>query len=133
MSTTTTPESHLFEVLASFKASSDERRVTILRSTAKHLHAFVLETSLTREEWEAGITFLTSTGQRCDEQRQEFIRLSDTMGVSMLVEMVNQRASDAATEATVLGPYYLAGAPTKAMGDSIATGEGGTPLIIAGG
>ena len=132
MSTPTTPQSHLAKVTQSFDASSDERLVTILRCAAKHLHAFVLETSLTREECAAGIDFLTLTTQRCDEERQEFILLSDTLGVSMLVEMVNQHPSDAATEPTALGPYYVAGAPAKALGDSIAAGDEGTPLTIYG-
>ena len=116
----------------SFDATSGERLSTILRCAVQHLHAFVLGTGLTREEWAAGVAFLTQTGQRCDERRQEFILLSDTLGVSMLVEMVNQRASDAATEPTVLGPFYVADAPAKAMGDSIAAGPEGTPLTISG-
>jgi len=114
-------DQHLAEVQESFSASTDPRLGEIMRSLVTHLHSFVVETGLTREEWMAGIQFLTSTGHMCDDNRQEFILLSDTLGVSMLVEMINQDATDGATEPTVFGPFYVPGAPLREMGDSIAS------------
>ena len=95
MSENITPAEHLAEVQATF--SGDPRTVEIMRSAVKHLHAFVEEVGLTRDEWFAGIKFLTEVGHKCDDVRQEFILLSDTLGVSMLVEMVNQEATDGTT------------------------------------
>jgi catechol 1,2-dioxygenase len=120
MSPAFTNEQHLKDVLESFDHAVNPRLADVLRSLVAHLHAFVVETGLTREEWVMGIEFLTATGHLCDDRRQEFILLSDTLGVSMLVEMVNQQASDGATEPTVLGPFYVPGAPARAMGESIA-------------
>jgi hydroxyquinol 1,2-dioxygenase len=111
MTSKITTADHLKEVQASFNEQLDPRLVEILRAAVKHIYAFVEETKLTREEWKAGIDFLTATGQKCDDVRQEFILLSDTLGVSMLVEMLNQLPSDAATDPTVFGPFYVAGAP----------------------
>ena len=100
----------------------------------EHLYAFVEEVGLTREEWFAGIQFLTAVGQMCDEQRQEFILLSDTLGVSMLVEMINQAGAEGATEPTVFGPFHVDGAPPRAMGDSILVDpdDADEPLVLRG-
>lgn len=125
MSPAMSTDQHLSEVLESFDESEDSRLADILRSLVTHLHSFVVETGLTREEWMSGIEFLTAVGHMSSDHRQEFILLSDTLGVSMLVEMVNQQASDDATEPTVFGPFYVPGAPVRAMGDSIAP-EGST-------
>jgi catechol 1,2-dioxygenase len=133
MSKKITTQDHLAEVQASFDEQLNPRLVEILRSAVKHLYAFVEETKLTREEWMTGIEFLTATGQKCDDVRQEFILLSDTLGVSMLVEMLNQLPSDAATDPTVFGPFYVPGAPEMAMGSSIARkGNDGEPLVFSG-
>ena len=133
MSPVLTTEQHLSDVLESFDEGANPRLTEVLRSLVTHLHAFVVETGLTREEWMTGIEFLTATGQKCDGHRQEFILLSDTLGVSMLVEMVNQDPSDGATEPTVLGPFYVPGAPERTMGDSIAPeGSGGEEMVVSG-
>lgn len=133
MSPVFTTDQHLSEVLESFDEAANPRLTQVLRSLVSHLHAFVTDTGLTREEWMAGIDFLTATGQKCDDRRQEFILLSDTLGVSMLVEMVNQGATEGATEPTVLGPFYVAGAPKRAMGTSIAPeGSTGDEIVISG-
>jgi catechol 1,2-dioxygenase len=133
MSPAITTDQHLNEVLESFDPRVNPRLIEIIRSAVTHLHAFVKETQLTREEWMAGVEFLTATGHQCNDHRQEFILLSDTLGVSMLVEMVNQFASDDATEPTVLGPFYLPGAPRREMGDTIASsGSPGQKVIITG-
>lgn len=114
-----TPEAHLAEVLAAYDNSPNPRLAEITKSLIRHLHEFVAEVGLTREEWFAGIEALTRTGQMCDEQRQEFILLSDTIGVSMLVEMINHVAAEGSTEPTVFGPFHVEGAPQREMGDSI--------------
>ncbi len=130
MSENITPDAHLAEVQATF--SGDPRTVEIMRAAVKHLHAFVEEVGLTRDEWFKGIQFLTEVGHKCDDVRQEFILLSDTLGVSMLVEMVNQEASDGTTEPTVFGPFHVDGAPPKDFGESIIIDDDGEPLVLRG-
>jgi hydroxyquinol 1,2-dioxygenase len=103
-----------------------------MTSLIRHLHAFVRETGLTEEEWAAGIRFLTATGQQCDDKRQEFILLSDTLGVSMLVDAINHRQPGGATETTVLGPFYVAGAKPMPMWGDIAADVKGEPAYISG-
>ena len=88
MSENISPSEHLAQVQDTFEGG-DARTAEIMRAALKHLHAFVEEVGLTRDEWFAGIQFLTAVGQKCDDVRQEFILLSDTLGVSMLVEMLN--------------------------------------------
>lgn len=116
---TFTPAQHLQDVLASYEASPNERLAHITTTLIRHLHAFVEEVDLTRDEWFRGIEALTETGQMCNDERQEFILLSDTIGLSMLVEMINHQAADGTTEPTVFGPFHVDGAPRKEMGDSI--------------
>ncbi len=116
---TFTPQQHLAEVLSRYDDSPNPRLAELTRSFIRHLHAFAEDVQLTREEWFAGIEALTRTGQMCNDQRQEFILLSDTLGLSMLVEMINHRASDGATEPTVFGPFHVEGAPHLEMGESI--------------
>jgi protocatechuate 3,4-dioxygenase beta subunit len=104
-----------------------------MRSLVEHAFAFVEDVQLTRDEWFAGIDFLTRVGQMCDDQRQEFILLSDTLGVSMLVEMVDQHAAAGATEPTVFGPFHVDGAPERNDGASILDADmGGDPLTVSG-
>ena len=132
MSPAFTNDQHLNDVLASFDHATNPRLADVLRSLVAHLHAFVVETELTREEWMMGIEFLTAAGRLCDDRRQEFILLSDTLGVSMLVEMVNQQNSDGATEPTVLGPFYVPNAPARKMGESIAQDDSHDDVLISG-
>jgi catechol 1,2-dioxygenase len=87
---------------------------------------------LTEAEWFEGIKFLTGTGQKCDDIRQEFILLSDTMGVSMLVDAINNRKGQGGTESTVLGPFYAAGSPELPLGANIAREPGGRPCFLSG-
>jgi protocatechuate 3,4-dioxygenase beta subunit len=128
--TTMTPPELTGQVLTAFAGTSAPRLREMLSALIKHLHAFATETSLTPQEWLAGIRFLTATGQACDEVRQEFVLLSDVLGLSSLVEMINA-ASDA-TEATVLGPFYVPGAPRRAMGAHIGRLEDGVPTLVRG-
>lgn len=107
------------------------RLATVMTSLVKHLHAFAKDVELKQEEWNLAIDFLTRTGQMCDENRQEFILLSDVLGFSMLVDAINHRRPSGATENTVLGPFHVAGAPRYPMGTNICLdGKGETCLFI---
>jgi protocatechuate 3,4-dioxygenase beta subunit len=88
----------------------------------KHLHAFAREVELTEEEWFEGIKFLTATGKMCDDKRQEFILLSDVLGLSMMVVALNHKTPPGATEATVLGPFFAHGAPEFEYGADLRQG-----------
>jgi catechol 1,2-dioxygenase len=98
----------------------------------KHLHGFVKEVQLSQSEWELAIDFLTKTGQMCSNERQEFILLSDTLGVSMLVDAINNRRRPGATENTVLGPFHVSGAPGRKMGDRITLDGKGESCLFEG-
>lgn len=129
----TTPQDITAAVLQSLAAAPDERLRFLLERLVHHLHGFVVDTRLTAEEWEACIAFLTETGQACTTTRQEFVLLSDTLGVSMLVDLLGNRGPAAATESTVLGPFYVPGSRSRAMGESTAEGEGyGDPARVSG-
>jgi hydroxyquinol 1,2-dioxygenase len=126
-------EANLTEaVLAKLEGASDPRFKQIMTSLIRHLHDFVREVELTEEEWFAGIQFLTATGQKCDDRRQEYILLSDTLGVSMLVDAINHRKPGGATESTVLGPFYVPDAPEMPSGSDIAEGVEGEPTYFSG-
>jgi protocatechuate 3,4-dioxygenase beta subunit len=121
------------EVVAqSFAGTPDPRLRQVLTALVRHLHAFVKEVELTDEEWAAGIAFLTATGHMSDAVRQEFVLLSDVLGVSMLVETVNHRADGGATESTVLGPFHLVESPPRALGDDICLDGKGEPCLVTG-
>jgi protocatechuate 3,4-dioxygenase beta subunit len=122
------------EVLKRLDATPDPRLREIMRTLARHLHAFAREVRLTDEEWLAGIRFLTAVGQKCDDRRQEFILLSDTLGLSSLVETINHASEDGSTEATILGPFYVPDAPLRAFGESMVTwsGSSGQVAVLRG-
>lgn len=119
-------------VLEKLEGAKDPRFKQVMTSLIKHLHAFVRETELTEAEWFAGIRFLTATGQKCDGKRQEYILLSDTLGVSMLVDAINHRKPGGATETTVLGPFYVSGAKDMPMWADIAGDAPGVPAYVFG-
>lgn len=119
-------------VLARHVDMSDARLRAIMDSLIQHLHAFASEIKLTEEEWLAGIRFLTETGHICTDKRQEFILLSDTLGLSMLVTALNNRKPKGCTESTVFGPFHVANAPAHALGDDIANGAKGAPCFVRG-
>ena len=119
-------------VIERMEGTKDARFKQIITSVVKHLHAVVREVEPTMDEWMAAIQFLTATGQMCDDKRQEFILLSDTLGVSMLVDAINNRKPSGATESTVLGPFHVAGAPPKKMGDTISLDGKGDPAYVSG-
>ena len=121
------------EVLKRIGKAPDARTKKIMQSLVKHLHAFVREVRPTQEEWFQGIQFLTKTGHMCDDKRQEFILMSDTLGVSMLVDFINYGKVGNATESTVLGPFFVAGAPDLPLGANIAKpGTPGEPCAVSG-
>jgi hydroxyquinol 1,2-dioxygenase len=122
----------LEDVQASFDGAKDPRFREIMHGLVRHLHAFLDEVQLTEEEWAAAIDFLTRTGQKCDDKRQEFILLSDVLGASMAVIGINHPTGGTATESTVLGPFFVPGAPEFPYGADISGGAPGTPCFVSG-
>ena len=119
-------------VLARLETTPDPRLKEILTSLVRHLHDFAREVKLTEAEWMQGIQFLTATGQMCDNKRQEFILLSDTLGLSMLTVAMNNDKPLGCTEPTVFGPFFLEEAPRFALGDDVANGAKGEPCLVRG-
>ena len=103
-----------------------------MTSVITHLHAVVKEVEPNNEEWRQAIEFLTQVGHWCDDTRQEFILLSDTLGVTMLVDTVTQRKPTGVTESTVLGPFHVQGAPDLPFGANISKGQTGEPTLVTG-
>jgi hydroxyquinol 1,2-dioxygenase len=135
---TSSPEQEAVEqrlvdnVVKSFAACPDARLQEVMVSLVRHLHSFIREVRLTEEEWGAAIAFLTEAGHITDEVRQEFILLSDTLGASMQTINVNSQAYQNATEATVFGPFFVAGSPEVEVGGDIAFGAAGEPCWVEG-
>lgn len=119
-------------VLARIANDTDPRFKQIMSAVIRHLHALVREVELTEAEWFETIKFLTATGQKCDDKRQEFILLSDVLGVSMLVDAINHRRPETATQNTVLGPFFVHGAPEIQNGGDMAPGWQGEPTFVSG-
>src|ERR1043165_3755344 len=109
-------------VVARLKKADDPRFRQIMTSAVKHLHAFAREVQLTEEEWFEGIKFLTAVGQKCDARRQEFILLSDVLGLSMQVVAPGHKTSPAATDPTVLRPFFAHGAKEYGYGADLREG-----------
>src|SRR5256885_7804932 len=121
------------EVLARFSATPDPRLRHIMLSLISHLHAFVKDVQLTEAEWFQAIEILTEAGKMCSDKRQEFILFSDTLGVSMVVDLLDHRKPDGATESTVFGPFHRLGSPEMPMGGNIAHRDRtGTPTLVRG-
>lgn len=119
-------------VIARLADTPDPRLKEIMTSLVQHLHSFAREVKLTEEEWFRGIDFLTRVGHITDDQRQEFILLSDTLGLSMLTVAMNNDKPAGCTEATVFGPFYVEGAPTFDLGEDVANGAPGVPCTVRG-
>jgi protocatechuate 3,4-dioxygenase beta subunit len=128
----TEPDDITEAVIASFSDGGNERLCSLMRSLAAHLHGFIRENELTEAEWRQTIAGLTATGHITDEQRQEWILWSDTLGVSMLVDAVSRRYPASATESTVLGPFYVPGAPERGYGERIDETPAGMPVWVHG-
>ncbi|MFG1343481.1 intradiol ring-cleavage dioxygenase [Xanthobacter autotrophicus DSM 431] len=119
-------------VLERVANAPDDRIRQISEALIRHLHDFIREVRPTQAEWEAGIGFLTDTGHMCTGTRQEFILLSDTLGVSMLVDAINHDHQTAVTESTVLGPFYVEGPPEAPCGTDISGDLAGEPMFASG-
>nr|WSY49921.1 intradiol ring-cleavage dioxygenase [Streptomyces sp. NBC_00886] len=120
------------EAVASLRGTADLRLHELLTGLIRHLHAFARETGLTQAEWERAIGFLTETGQTCTDTRQEFILLSDVLGMSMLVETINGDRAAGSTESTVLGPFHMTESPVRELGANIDLVGGGEPCVVSG-
>ena len=132
MTTDFTEEGAADAVIESFAGTPDERLRTILNSLVRHLHAAVREVEPSIAEWEQAIEFLTATGRTCTDVRQEFILLSDVLGISMLVETINERSGAGATQSTVLGPFHMTKSPRRELGDTIDLVGESEPCVITG-
>jgi hydroxyquinol 1,2-dioxygenase len=119
-------------VVQSFANCSDARLRLLMQALTRHVHAFIREVRLTEDEWSAAIRFLTEAGDITDDQRQEFILLSDVLGASMQTITVNHQAVGDATEATVLGPFHTEQAPEIEQGGDITGGASGMPCWVEG-
>lgn len=113
-------------------AECDPRLEQLITALVKHAHAFVKEVQLTQSEWEEAVAFLTNTGKICSDERQEFILLSDVLGISMLVDAINNRRPVNATENTVLGPFHVSGAPERDAGANITLDGKGESCLFQG-
>ncbi len=120
------------EVISRFENSTTPRAKQISEALVRHLHAFVREIEPTQTEWEQAIDFLTRTGHMCSDKRQEFILLSDALGVSMLVDAINHRMPEGVTESTVFGPFYVDSAAEFESGSDITEGIEGMRMLITG-
>ena len=115
-----------------WQACHSQRLRTIMQSLVKYLHGFVREVELTREEWLFAADWLAKTGQLSSEKRQEFILLSDVLGISMLVDAINHRWPPGATPSTVIGPFHIEDSPELPMGTNIAEGLAGETCFVLG-
>ncbi|MFF4508783.1 dioxygenase [Streptomyces sp. NPDC001401] len=127
------PEQELTDkVVASFDTAKDERFRELMQALVRHAHAFVRETGLTDEEWGAAIEFLTAAGHITTDTRQEFVLLSDVLGISMLTVAVNEPGLGESTQSTVLGPFFVQDSPRIELGGDIAGGATGEPSWVTG-
>lgn len=131
-------EENLTEIVLDRTNTEDARMNEILTKLITHVHAFIRDAEPTEGEWFEAIQFLTRTGQMCDDKRQEFILLSDVLGVSMLVDAINHRGMGSATETTVTGPFHAEALPME-MGANVARGpewerarESGEETVVSG-
>ena len=112
--------------------AKNERLKQVLATITRKLREAVKEIEPTQEEWMTAILFLTKTGHMSDDWRQEFILLSDVLGLSMLVDAINNRKPSGASESTVLGPFHVADAPELPMGANTCLDQKGEPLFVHG-
>ena len=119
-------------VVASMRESEDARLSTVMTCLVQHLHSFAREVKLTEDEWFQAIRFLTAVGHITDDKRQEFILLSDTLGLSTLVTAQNNQKPSGCTESTVSGPSFVEGAQEYKSGDDISNGASGETCFVSG-
>jgi hydroxyquinol 1,2-dioxygenase len=118
--------------LQQWEACHSPRFRQIMQSLVEHLHGFVREVELSEEEWLTAVNWLAKTGKQCSEKRHEFILFSDVLGISMLVDAINQRFPSGATPSTVMGPFHIDGSPEMPMGADLAAGLGGETCFLVG-
>jgi hydroxyquinol 1,2-dioxygenase len=118
------------EVVASFDGAQSARYREVMQSLVRHLHDFVRDVRLTDDEWHEAIGFLTRSGHMCDDRRQEFVLLSDVLGLSMLTVAVNEVADSSATQSTVFGPFFVENSPEIELGGDLAAGAVGQPCWV---
>lgn len=116
--------------LGYFSESTDPRLREIMESLARHLHAFAKETRLTHQEWQAGLEILRETGRITTPQRDEFVLLSDVLGLSSLVDMMH--SPDVGTSSSVLGPFHVSNPPDYPMGADLRGDFGGDVVLVTG-
>jgi hydroxyquinol 1,2-dioxygenase len=119
-------------VVASFAGATSDRFRTVMEALVHSLHSFAREVRLTEAEWQAAIAFLTRCGEITDERRQEFILLSDVLGLSMLTVGINAGDDPRATESTVFGPFFVEGSPEVPIGGDVGAGAAGQPCWVEG-
>lgn len=127
-----TEEDSVDAVNARIAETANPRIKRVMGSLIAHLHHFIKEVELTEDEWKTAINFLTRTGQISSDKRQEFILLSDALGISMLVDAVNHRRPDNATENTVFGPFHVENAPILPLGTNISLDSRGETCFFEG-
>lgn len=122
------------EVVQQMSKTENPRLKQIMNAAVRHLHAFAREVDLTPDEWLEGIRFLTAVGQMCTPIRQEFILLSDTLGLSALVNSLHDKRvpEEGTTKSSLFGPFYRQDAPTRPLGSSIAANPGLNEIGIYG-
>ena len=126
-------EENSVEVVTGRNANAENPRLRqVMDVVTRKLHEAVKELEPTQDEWFQAIMFLTKTGQICNEWRQEYILFSDILGVSMLVDAINNRKPSGASESTVLGPFHVEGAPLLEMGANICLDQKGEDMFIEG-
>ncbi|MEQ8651351.1 MAG: intradiol ring-cleavage dioxygenase [Kiloniellales bacterium] len=132
MSSYLTEENSEEVVIDRLEDCRDARFRQVMEAAIRHLHGFVKEVEPTQAEWEAAIAFLTRAGQISDDKRQEFILLSDTLGISMLIDAINHRRPSGATKTTVLGPFHVPDAPKLEMGANLCRDGKGETCLYSG-
>src|ERR1700692_3919960 len=118
--------------LKQWEACHSPRLRQIMQSLVKHLHDFARDVDLKQDEWLVAMNWLAKTGKISTEKRQEFILLSDVLGISMLVDAINHRFPEGATPSTVMGPFHIDDSPELPMGADLAEGLAGETCFLVG-
>jgi hydroxyquinol 1,2-dioxygenase len=132
MSSNLTEQTLTAAVQQTFDTSTDPRFREVLQSLVQHLHDFARDVRLTGDEWFTAMDFLERVGKISTPTRQEVVLLSDILGLSMLLDKINQHAESSTTDSALLGPFYVEGRPTADNGDDISDGVAGTPMFVTG-
>ncbi|MFY9765730.1 MAG: dioxygenase, partial [Mycobacterium sp.] len=132
MSSNLTEETLTAAVQQTFDESTDQRFRQLFVCLVQHLHDFAREVRLTGDEWFTAMDFIERTGKISTPTRQEVVLLSDILGLSMLLDKINQHAGSSVTDSALLGPFYVEGRPTAANGADISNGVAGTPMFVTG-